>query len=502
MKIFKTSTIKEIDAFTIEHEPILSINLMERASRELFAWMKARLTPSPVMVFAGWGNNGGDALALARLLHLDGWDVSVFLFVGSGLSPDTAINLERLRHLPKITIRELNQDGLLPTIDNDCLVVDGLFGAGLNRPLDGMAAKLVGHINEAGVRVLSIDMPSGLMGEDNSTNHHNAIVRSTFTLTFQFPKLSFLFSENEVFVGEWHVLEIGLHRQKIAQVPTDWHFVDKDLVKSILPTRDKFAHKGKFGHALLLAGSYGKMGAAVLASKACLKAGVGLLTTHVPRYGYNILQTAVPEAMVSIDRSDILISEFPDLDGYDAIGAGPGIGVKSNTCTALAELLDKVGNKPLVLDADALNILAQQPDLLDKLSINTVLTPHPKEFQRLAGGWDNDFERLQLLTSFAKRYHVVVVLKGAHTTTALPDGSCYFNSTGNPGMASAGSGDVLTGIILGLMSQGIAPSESAILGVYLHGLAGDLYVDGESEESLTALEIVTSLGKAFKCLRG
>jgi hydroxyethylthiazole kinase-like uncharacterized protein yjeF len=501
MKIFKTTDVKAIDAYTIENEPILSVNLMERASRAAFLWMKGHLAPVPVVVFAGRGNNGGDALALARLLYLDGWEVRVYLLGLHDISPDAAINLGRLRHLPKVMVAELNDESQFPEIEKGNLIIDGLFGAGLSRPLSGLAALLVKHINRSGATVLSVDMPSGLMGEDNGGHDPECIVRATYTLTFEFPKLSFLFSQNDGYVGEWHVIPIGLHPDKIDATSTDWHFVDKAFAQNLLPSRDKFAHKGKFGHALLLAGSYGKVGAAVLASKACLKSGVGLLTTHVPHYGYDIMQTAVPEAMVSIDRSDILISEFPDLDGFDAIGAGPGIGQKVNTCTTLGELIEKVGEKRLVLDADALNILSQHPDMLAKLPPNTVLTPHPKEFQRMAGSWADDFARLRLLTEFARRYGVIVVLKGAYTTTALPDGTCYFNSTGNPGMASAGSGDVLTGIILGLMSQGLSSANAAILGVYLHGRAGDIYADSESEESLTALDIVGNLGAAFKWLR-
>ncbi|MFT3738059.1 MAG: NAD(P)H-hydrate dehydratase [Breznakibacter sp.] len=501
MKIFPIYEIKQIDAYTIEQEPILSVNLMERASRTLLGWIKENLAPVPTSVFAGTGNNGGDALALARLLHLEGWDVKVFLLNSKGLSPDTEINLGRLRHLPKITVTDLSQSGDLPEIDPTHLVVDGLFGAGLNRPLSGFAAKVARYLTATGAKILSIDLPSGLLGEDNSRNDHSAIVKATYTISFQFPKLSFLFSENEAYVGEWTVIPIGLHPRKIEETHTNWYYVDKTWAKRLLPIRDKFAHKGKFGHALLLSGSYGKMGAAVLASKACLKAGVGLLTTHVPNYGYNIMQTAVPEAMASIDRSDILISGFPDLEPFDAVGAGPGIGQTANTAHAIAQLIDKIGDKPMVLDADALNIMAANPQLLSKLPANTILTPHPKEFQRLAGPWKNDFDRLHKLSAFAQQYGIVVVLKGAHTTVALPDGRCFFNSTGNPGMASAGSGDVLTGIILGLLSQGICPADAAILGTYLHGSAGDIYAAHESEESLTAIDLTSYLGLAFKSLR-
>jgi len=501
MKIFPVSEIAAFDQFTVEHEPVLSINLMERAAQALFDWITSRIERRPVIAFAGSGNNGGDALAVARKLTQAGWEVTVVMLKREGLSADCQTNYERLLTIPKLTIIHLSDNQIVPTIPPEAMVIDGLFGAGLKRQLDDNLQIIVNQINTESKLTLSIDLPSGLMGEDNSTNNRLAIVKANYTLTFQFPKLSFLLPENDQYVGEWHVLDIRLHPTAIENTKTNWHYITPSIAKAILPNRDKFAHKGKFGHALLIAGSYGKMGAAVLASKGCLKAGVGLLTTHVPHYGYTIMQTAVPEAMVSIDRSDILISEFPEITQYDAVALGPGIGTKVNTIEAMTDLLTKIGDKPLVIDADGLNILSQHNELLHKLPVNTILTPHPKEFERLAGSWNHDFERLQLLTTFTQTNKVIVVLKGAYTTIACPDGMCYFNSTGNPGMASAGSGDVLTGIILGLLSQGIDPQYAAILGVYLHGMAGDLFAEAESEEALTALEIVNNMGKAFKKLR-
>lgn len=498
MKIFATNQIGTIDKMTIENEPILSINLMERASLAMFKWISGKFEPGVTTLFAGAGNNGGDALALARMMALGGWDVTVYMITTDNLSPECKINYDRLTHLSKVKLKNLSDTQ--PQL-SEGIVIDGLLGSGTNRPPEGNILKAIQIINEGQCPVISIDLPSGFRGENNADVHRDAIVKATYTLSLGFPKLAFLFPENDAFVGEWHVLNIGLNQQAIDQSLTSWHYTSAPDAKALLPSRDKFAHKGHYGHALLISGSYGMMGAAVLSSKACLKAGVGLLTTHVPRYGYNIMQTAVPEAMVSIDRSDILFSEFPDLEGYDAIGVGPGIGLKTNTVEALEQLLNKITTQPLVVDADALNILSQHPDLIDKLPRNAVLTPHPKEFRRLAGSWTNDYERLEKLIAFSTKHHVVVVLKGAYTTIATPNGTCYFNSTGNPGMASAGSGDVLTGIILGLLSQKIPPAEAAILGVYLHGSAGDCYANAESEESLTANDIVKNIGAAFKILK-
>jgi NAD(P)H-hydrate epimerase len=502
MKIFPVKSISELDRYTIEKEPVLSVDLMERAACQVFKWMNSHFVKGRVHLFAGPGNNGGDGLALARMLLIDDWDVTVYLLNSKELlTPDARLNYDRFVVNPCAELHILSEKNALPLISPSDLIVDALFGSGLNRPLEGNALKVVQHINRSGAQVVSIDIPSGLFGEDNKSNNPEAIIKASFTLSFQFPKLAFMFPENHDYVGEWQVLDIELHPEIINTTYTDWNYLTLDDVSHLLPQRQKFAHKGHFGHALLLSGSYGKMGAAVLASRSCLKSGVGLLTTQVPRYGYIIMQTAVPEAMVSIDRSDILISEFPDIEQFDAIGAGPGMGVKVNTCRALCLLLESAGNKPMVLDADAINILALHPEYLKLLPENTILTPHPKEFERLVGKWDNDYERLEKLVVFAKEYHLVMVLKGAFTTIALPDGTCYFNSTGNPGMASAGSGDVLTGIVLGLLAQGLSSSDAAKLGVFLHGLTGDLYAYDECEESLTANELIHYLGKAFRQLR-
>ncbi len=324
-------------------------------------------------------------------------------------------------------------------------------------------------------------------------------MQADFTLTFQFPKMSFFFAENEKYTGKWEVLPIGLHQQGIAETDSNLNYIEKDEIQQIIHKRSRFGHKGTYGHALLIAGSFGKMGAAVLASKACLRAGVGLLTTHVPHFGYQILQTAVPEAMASVDQHDSIFTEFPDLSQFSAVGVGPGIDQKTNTKRALNELLEK-SKLPLVIDADALNILAENKSWLEKLPENSILTPHPGEFKRLVGESENSYIRIQKQIDFSKNYKVVVVLKGAFTSVSTPEGKLYFNSTGNPGMATAGSGDVLTGIILGLLAQGISPENAALAGVYIHGLAGDLAVLKKSEYSLVAGDIVKFLGKAFLSL--
>ncbi|MCU4176088.1 NAD(P)H-hydrate dehydratase [Carboxylicivirga sp. N1Y90] len=503
MKLFPVSQISDIDAYTVQNEPISSIDLMERASLAfcckfigLYGLDIGVLESIDVLV--GPGNNGGDALAIARLLSNKVNRIRVWLSVDDNkLSADALINLNRLEGISNIecsTVAEVHQ---LQAIDEKSVIIDGLFGSGLNRPLQGTQKELVQLVNSLENDVVAIDIPSGLMGEDNSANDLHAIIKADITISFQFLKLCFLLPENAEYVGLWKVVDIGLHRSIINQKSTPYYYTGIDEAKSLLKKRNAFAHKGKFGHALLLAGSYGKMGAAVLASRACLRAGVGLLTAHVPRLGYDIIQTAVPEAMASVDRSDILISEFPELDTFNAIGVGPGMGTKPNSCLALKELLKMVSDKPLVLDADAINILGIDPECLSALPPNTILTPHPGEFDRLVGKLTSGFERLQKAIGFAKKHQCIVVLKGAYSAVIDSSGDCYFNSSGNAGMATAGSGDALTGVVLALLAQGYEALDAARLAVYLHGLSGDIYIGEQAQESLTASELIDYLGKAF-----
>ena len=498
MKLFTCAQIAGIDQQTMKLEPIASIDLMERASFKVADWLVQHIDhKKPVYLFAGPGNNGGDALAVARMLAWSKLNCTVFLSdFGRALKGDPAINWARLEEQNQVILKKINSEDDIPEISPETIVIDGLFGSGLNKPLEGLAARIVQKINQSGATIISIDIPSGLFGEDNSQNNLSAIVRANFTLTFQFPKLSFLFPENEQFVGKWKVLPIGLHHEAIAQTESNTYFLTKEFISGKITKRGKFSHKGTYGHALLIAGSYGKMGAAILASKAGLRSGAGLLTCHVPQRGYEIMQISVPEAMISIDPSESVFSELPDLSAYSAIAAGPGLDKKPETCEALKNLLQANPEK-LVLDADALNILSENQEWYKLLPENTILTPHPKEFERLAGPSTNSYERLQKQIQFSADNNVIVVLKGAHTSISFPDGQVFFNSTGNPGMATAGSGDVLTGIILGLLAQKYTAEEAALLGVYLHGLAGDLASAETGQYSLIAGDIINHLGKAF-----
>ena len=499
MKVFTSDKIREIDAYTIEHEPIASIALMERAAQACSAWIYNHFDRSKqVKIFCGPGNNGGDGLAIARQLSEKGYIVNVYTVLGnSKVSEDFATNLNRTRDIQGLKLQALASKDDFPAIAADSLIVDCLFGSGLSRPLEGIVADLVLKINDSGATVVSIDIPSGLFAEDKRRNYSETIVKAADTLTFQFPKRSFFYSDNEVYTGKWHILPIGLHRDAIERINSDFYYVDAELAASLILKRARFSHKGTFGHGLLIAGSYGMMGAAVLASRACLKAGAGLVTAHIPKKGYSILQTAVPEALVSIDPSENIFTQVPEFSRFSAVGAGPGIGVSEQVQLALRSLLENC-NLPLILDADALNIIAMHRDLFEILPKGTILTPHPGEFARLFGKFDSAYERNHAQIEISKKHSIYIVLKGANTSISCPDGTCWYNSTGNPGMATGGSGDVLTGIILSLLAQGYSPKYAAILGTFIHGLAGDLASAEEGEEGVIAGDIINRVGRAFK----
>ena len=498
MKLFTTRQIADIDKFTIENEPVSDIDLMERAAMQISNWLVHRFSTEQKMIFfAGPGNNGGDALAIARQMAGFDYQCAVYLLdFGKETTGSSAKNWQRLEEQNRVKLFKIKNINEFPEINPVDIIIDGLFGSGLSRPLEKFPAEVVQKINKLTNKVVSIDIPSGLMGEDNSGNVSENIVQAAYTLTFQFPKISFLFPENEKFTGKWEHLPIGLHPEAMAQASSGFYFTEKEDVEKMINPRSKFSHKGTFGHALLIAGSYGKMGAAILAAKACLRSGAGLVTTHIPRMGCSIIQTAVPESMASIDDHDSIFTGISDLEPYDAIGAGPGIGRKSNTCKGLFSLI-RTSKVPMVLDADALNILSENKDWMALLPENSILTPHPGEFKRLVGETSNSWERLQKQSQFAQEWKIILVLKGAFTSIALPDGKLYFNSTGNPGMATAGSGDSLTGIILGLLAQRMTPWKAAIAGVWLHGLAGDIASSEISENALIAGDISDFLGKAF-----
>lgn len=497
MKILSSEQIRQTDQFTIKHTPIASIDLMERAANAFTDWFcKTYSNKYSIHVFCGLGNNGGDGLAIARLLNKKKYKVKVSVVRYSNTcSNDFKKNENRLKKTT-VKIENIFEKTPLPEINQNAIVIDGLWGSGLNRSIAGFAKNIIEHINQHAKTIVAIDIPSGLFS-DQHTPASAAVIKANHTVSFELPKLAFLFSENNTYVGDWVIVPIGLNQKFISDQKTNKILLTEEMISSLVQPRKKFSHKGSYGHALIITGSYGKMGAAVLMGRACIKSGVGLLTAYIPQRGNLIMQVSLPEAMVLTDENKKVITSIPDIKNYDAIGIGPGIGQEKNTQQAVIKLLNKQ-KKPLVIDADGLNILSANKKLFKKIPANSILTPHIKEFERLAGPSKNDFDRHEKQFDFSKKYKVYMVLKGAYTCITTPTGIAYFNSTGNPGMATGGSGDVLTGIITGLMAQNYSPESSCIIGVYLHGLAGDYAAINKTEEGMMASDIIDNLPVAWK----
>ncbi len=502
MKILSCEQIKEVDSYTISHEPIASADLMERAAGQLYSWISDRYGISEhFAIFAGPGNNGGDGLALARMLGVNGYKADVHLVKLPGkISADCALNLKRLENVTNVTINNLTQAELFPVINSGYIIVDAIFGSGLTRPVEGFASELIKMLNNCDSKIISIDLPSGLFGENNAQNNSDCIIKADFTLTFQLPKLSFMFPEIAQYTGEWVILPIGLDENAIRNIESPYNYLLNSDILPLLRVRNKFDHKGNNGHGLLVAGSTGKMGAAVLGAGAALRTGIGLITCHIPSGGVSILQSSFPEAMVVNDKAENFVSEIGATENYSAVGIGPGLGTQKESVDAFSDLLREC-KKPIVIDADALNILSLNKNLLELLPNYTILTPHPKEFERIAGKPADGFSRLKRQVEFSIKYKCIIVYKGANSTITTPDGGIFFNSTGNPGMAKGGSGDILTGIILSLLSQGYSPLNASLAGVFIHGLAGDIAAGESSYESIIATDIINCIGKAFNQIR-
>ena len=491
LKILDMAQVRALDAWTIEHEPIASIDLMERASKAFVNWLAMRFDPTyRIGVVCGTGNNGGDGMAIARLLSGMDYAVSVWVVKGGTETPDFCVNQDRLP--PKIKPVEFVAGTVLHGCD---IIIDAIFGSGLTRPAEGIYQAAIEAVNHADAIRIAVDIPSGMFADQHTAG---PAVKANFTVTFQLPKVAFLLPENSMYVGEWRRVDIGLDKAFIRNAETSRYYLTRKAIKKLLRPRKKYSHKGDYGRALLVTGSLGKMGAGVLAARAALRSGVGLLTAHIPACGIMIMQTAVPEAMVSPDVTEDAITQSPDVGVFDAVGVGPGIGQSAETLPALRDLLES--GKPMVIDADALNLLAAHRELLHLVPRGSILTPHPREFERLIGKWENDFDRLARQLALARQLKSIVLVKGAHTAVATPEGEIYFNCTGNPGMATGGTGDVLTGVLTALLAQGYTCTAAALLGVYLHGLAGDIAAREHGLNGLLAGDLVDFLPAAFKTL--
>lgn len=496
MKIFSASQIKACDAYTIHASGITSRELMERAAGKCVEWIMANMAKDTLFVtLCGTGNNGGDGLAVTRMLHKLGYGAKAFLLQFSPeLSADCKANLERLQGIDNSLVEILQPETFITDIPQNIVIIDAILGTGLNRRADGWVANFINHINELPNYKIAIDIPSG-MPADNIPDKDAAIIKVSDTLSFQFYKRSFLHPETGKYAGNMHILDIGLHETFIASTPTHYQTVDAEYIRSIYRPREPFAHKGNFGTALLIGGSYGMIGAIALAARAASRAGAGKVKVLLPECGYYVIQTAAPEAMCHTS-GEKHIAAVTGWEGHDGIGIGPGLGTKEETTKAFAGFLDAC-KQPVVIDADALNILAAQPELLHKIPAGSILTPHPKEFERVFGKTSNSMLQLEHARTQAMKYNVCIVLKGKYTIVITPEGECHYNLTGNAGLATGGSGDVLTGILTALLAQKYDPYEAAILGVYLHGLAGEYASEAHSQEAMIAGDIIDHLGKAF-----
>jgi hydroxyethylthiazole kinase-like uncharacterized protein yjeF len=496
LKILSSQEIHALDRHTIHEQGITSIDLMERACHAFVEWFTQQYRPGKkIVIVCGIGNNGGDGLGIARLLSQEGYFIKVVIAKHSGVpSPDFEQNRRRLSE--RLSCTEWNGTIDIAAFAEMDILIDALLGSGLSRPLEGFLATVVQAMNEACAIKIAVDIPSGLLMDRPS---EGVVFKAHRTVSFQLPKLVMLLPAHGDYVGEWSLVDIGLSISFQASIPCQHFFVTESDIAALLHPRKRVSHKGTYGHALLIAGSRGMMGASVLSARAALRAGVGLLTVHIPFDERHIIQVAVPEALCELDEQDSF-SSISTLEKYTSIAVGPGLGRKTETVKAIAQLLENY-RKPMVIDADALNILAEHTHLLHLIPPGSILTPHPKEFERLVGSWKDDFERLEKQKRLSAKLQSVIILKGAFTSIATPDGKVYFNPTGNPGMATGGSGDVLTGILAALLAQGYASVDAALVSVYIHGLAGDLAARDLGMISLMASDLITFMPKAFQKLR-
>lgn len=501
MKIFTTSEIRRIEEQTIRTDGIGELDLIERAASAAAFEIMSRWRPGKrFMVFAGPGNNGADALAIARLLKEQGYGrIEVFLFniPSIKLSKGCSRNRDRLVEMGEVDFTEVVNGFEPPALGREDVVIDGLFGSGLREPLKGGFTSLVQYINESQAYTVAIDVPSGLFGEWNTGTDRRNIIRASLTLAFQFKRLSFFFAENAAYIGECKVLDIDLNRDAIAKASTNYYLVEDYEVKNLLRRRPDHCNKYDFGSLLLVAGRYGMLGAAVLSARAAMRAGAGMVSVHSPRCGMEVLQMSVPEALFDADKNDIVTTDISMTRRYNTVALGPGMGTNDMTVDAIDRFL-KTRNLPCVLDADALNCIAARPMLFESIPQKSILTPHAAEFERIFGKFDTEEERLKKAVEVAKTYKLIIVLKAHYTMVVDTTGKIYINTTGNAGMATAGSGDVLTGIISGLLAQGYSPQFSAIMGVYIHGVAGDLAEKVHGTYGMIASDIVDNIGRAIK----
>ncbi|TWI97089.1 NAD(P)H-hydrate epimerase [Mucilaginibacter frigoritolerans] len=471
LPLLTATQIREADAYTIAHEPVLSIDLMERASKAFVGWFVNHFPDKKqfITVYCGTGNNGGDGLAIARMLtdhQYKSLNVRIARFSDKS-TPDFDQNLDRLKQ-KNIPLIEIGKDEHFPD-DNSQIIIDALLGTGLNKPLEGDYKRLVTYINDLKRIVVAVDIPTGFFAE-GEVPPDAVVLKTSLTITFQQPKINFLLPESGPCVDCLEVLNIGLNEKFITSLNSPYQAVEEKDIRRMLRPRHRFSNKGTYGHALIVAGEPETMGAALLCSAGCAYAGAGLTTACVPQSGLTALNSYLPEIMAIVRNG----AEQPRIswDTFNAMGVGPGLGKDEMALALLTDILTNY-KKPVVLDADALNLLSAHKSLCKYIPANSILTPHMKEFDRLFGDHTNWWERIQTGIEKAAEHSLYILLKNDYTIIITPTGKVYFNTTSNAAMASGGMGDVLTGIITSLLAQKYSSEEACIIGAYIHGKAGD-----------------------------
>lgn len=500
MIILNEQQIKEWDAYTIR-KGRKSLDLVEQAAMAVVQKLDILLgeEDQEVLIICGNGNNGADGLAVARLLVDLDYLVDVYVSLEGDHTDEWKANYERLLSLdPEHLDIHDKWDPEEIELSPSGTIIDAMFGTGLSRAISGKWLEIANWINEQGNLTIAIDMPSGLYVDKPPDGE---VVYADLVMTFQCQRLAFMMPESEPYFGDVLICDIGLSdtflfENDIRSFELRYYYLLPFLIE-----RSRFSHKGDYGHGLLIAGSMGKGGASILAATAAMRSGIGLLTVHVPKKLYGFLQTSLPEAMVTLDENEDFFTGTQVLEKISAIGIGPGIGTDPVTQKGVLDLLNSGKMAPMVWDADALNILSLNPGSLDKLPEGTIITPHPGEFDRLFGEQEDHYERYKTACAEAAKRKINIVLKGGITIVCQSNGVSFFNTRGNPGMATAGSGDVLTGILLGLLAQGYSPDFASLLGVYIHATAGDLASEVEGHEALIAGDIIDYMGEAFEQLR-
>lgn len=513
MELVTAAQMQGLDRLAIDQFKIPSLQLMEQAGKNVAEIVRENLTSKngAVAIVVGKGNNAGDGLVVAR--YLKEWGIDVVLFVMaevSELSADAAANWRQLEKDPPHIISFTTEDNIRKNavhLRESALIVDAIFGTGLNAELTGKYRLAIEAINKSVKPVVAIDVPSGISAD--SGHVLGAAVRARVTVTFQLPKLGLVISPGSEYTGRLRVVDIGIPKAAISSVKTPYHLSSPDLFRNCFASRDPNSHKGSFGHVLVVAGSSGKMGAGLLTSRGVLRCGAGLVTYALPQAAFDKYDSRFPEIMVEgiadggrgyFDKQSAAgIAET--LAQKSVVAIGPGIGTNPETKQVVLEIISKT-KVPLIIDADGLNNIAGELNILGRRQAPTILTPHPGEMSHLTGATTKDVQerRLELALKLAKSANSYVVLKGHRSLVATPDGQVFINPTGNPGMATAGMGDVLTGVIAGFIAQGIPVDIAVVAAVYIHGMAGDMAAEAAGEIGLLASDVIEQLPKVINIM--